>query len=468
MCRAIYTDAHGDVSTTAPGRTSDSALKEVCIEASRQVIAAILRRLSSKPAADVKCNHIVCSNDFSAAHDAVDCVATSLEHTSAGSPPVAEDPRVTDLSYFRSSTTFEGLCSSSFTMIRKLSSGINGDIFKYEWSRNGETTQVAVKKLRKTALECLDNKETNERCIHMNPRLRLQSNEDALAEIGVLAQLSKQPDLPLYLLKSLGGYSESRFTWLVTEYCDGGELFDVAAAGGLQEDGVRKYTWQMLQAVEYLHRHHIGHRDISLENVLLKGGVVRLMDYGMAVRSHSSSGTPLRYFREVGKGFYRAPECYVPTREETAVTVPAFANPGDVVMMRVPPNFLCEVRLPTASKPGATCLADVWGYAAAPGDIWSVAICMFILAFQCPLWQSARLSDRCFAHFYNSGENGVQSLVALWNKKQALSDEAMSMLADMLHPEPYKRPSAASCLNHTWFADFVHKQVELHSSGCNN
>lgn len=70
------------------------------------------------------------------------------------------------------------------------------------------------------------------------------------------------------------------------------------------------------------------------------------MDYGMAVRSHSSSGTPLRYFREVGKNFYRAPECYVPTREEVVVTAPLSSSPGDIAMARFAPNFLCEVRLP--------------------------------------------------------------------------------------------------------------------------
>merc|ERR1719408_745692 len=108
-----------------------------------------------------------------------------------------------------------------------------------------------------------------------------------------------------------GVYAEQQFTWLITEFAEGGELFDVAAAGGLSETKIHEYMWQLLQAVDYLHKHQIGHRDISLENVLLKDGVVRLMDYGMAVRTCSSSGVSLRYFCEVGKDFYRAPEVYV-------------------------------------------------------------------------------------------------------------------------------------------------------------
>jgi serine/threonine protein kinase len=378
----------------------------------------------------------------------------------------ASDPRETNLRELRSSATFQSLCSSNFTLLHRLKAGINGEVFKYQWSRNERTTSVAVKKLRNTALEELQHHETDEWYVHFGPKRRHQSKEDALVEIGVLTHLSNQPDLPLYLLRSLAVFTESSFTWLITEYCDGGELFELAAAGGLTETRVRDYTWQMLQASTYLHRHGIGHRDISLENVLLKDGIVRLMDYGMAVCSHSSSGTPLRYFCEVGKPFYRAPECYVPKSAEVEVTMPASAKAGDVVMMHVmmhgPPGILCEVRAPE-SKPGSKCLADVWGYAATPADVWALGVCVFILAFQCPPWERAQLSNRLFARAYNSGGNGVVSLLTLWKKQEALSKEAIHLLSDMLQTDPVRRPSSASCLSHTWFSALSNRRIELHS-----
>jgi serine/threonine protein kinase len=361
------------------------------------------------------------------------------------------DPRVTNLAHFRCTSSFESLCRSDFTMVRKVNTGINGDIFKYEWRRSKDNVPVAVKKLRNSALRDLQNSENDERCIHMSPKGRFARTEDALTEIGVLSYLSKQQDVPSYLLKMLSIFAETHFTWLVTEFADGGELFDVAAAGGIAESTIQEYMWQLLQAVEYLHAHCIGHRDISLENVLLKGGNVRLMDYGMAVRSHSSTGTPLRYFREAGKSFYRAPECYVPTREETAVTAPAFSKPGDVIMAKVAPNFLCEVRLPAHAVPGQPCLADVWGYAAAPADVFALGICMFILSFQCPAWEVAKLSNQFFAHVYNCEENGLESLLRTWGK-ECLSPEAMHMLSDMLHADPTKRPTAASSFSYSWFS----------------
>ena len=135
------------------------------------------------------------------------------------------------------------------------------------------------------------------------------------------------------------------------------------------------------------------------------------MDFGMAVCSHSSLGAPLRYFREVGKAFYRAPECYVPDCEEVQVMAPLSSAPGDVIMAQVTPGFLCEVRLPENVLPGAICAGKVWGYAATPADMFALGICMFILAFQCPAWESARLSNRFFAHVYNSNEKGLESLV---------------------------------------------------------
>jgi len=443
------------VSQTVPSPVDDAHVK-----VAREVIFAVLLRLSSSREADTAT--ALTTNLVQANVPVEDQILFLKQANDAEVMLVHSDPRVTNLNHFCGSSNFETLPGSSFTMVRKLSTGINGDIFKYQWHRGQDEVGVAVKKLRNSALKDLRNAEKDERCIHMDARSRFISNEDALTEIGVLSYLGQQQDMPLYLLNMLGVYQENRFTWLVTEFAEGGELFDVAAAGGLKERQVQEYMWQMLQATEYLHRHHIGHRDISLENVLLKDGSVRLMDYGMAVSSHSSSGIPLRYFREVGKNFYRAPECYVPTCETIAVTAPLSSSPGDVVMARASPNFLCEVRLPATMSPSQSCMADVWGYAATPADVFALGMCMFILAFQCPAWEFAKLSNRFFAHVYNSEEKGLESLVKTWGKEQVLSPEAMQMLADMMRSEPSKRPSVASCLSHPWFAAMAKREVPLH------
>jgi len=257
---------------------------------------------------------------------------------------------------------------------------------------------------------------------------------------------------------------------LVTEYCDEGELFEVAASGAVAEPKLCHYLIQLLQAVSYLHSHHIGHRDISLENILLKGEQIKLMDFGMAVRSHSASGTALRYFRAVGKDFYRAPECYVPRTTERNVKVPEAAKGGDVIFAKTSwqgDAYLCEVRLPSHAKSEENaCKADIWGYTTGPADVWAVAICFFILGFQCPPWNWAMLDDPSFCYAYDVDEigsaSGLEVVLKSWGK-QFLSQEAMRLLKDMLKPDPARRPCASECIQSDYFSD-VGQPQDLESS----
>jgi serine/threonine protein kinase len=244
----------------------------------------------------------------------------------------AEEPGESNLAHFRSDAgSFEALPPGEFTRVKKIANGIHGEVFTYRWAWHGagDGGNVVVKRLRRRSLLQLEGTETSERRVHF--RLpgplglrRAPHEEDALTEIGVLRRLAAQPDLPLYLLRMLGVFNDadSETVWLVTEHAEGGELFsEVSERGALPEGEVRRFSWQIFQAVAYLHRHSVAHRDISLENVLLKGGDVRLMDFGMAVQSHSASGELLRYFRAVGKDFYRAPNTYIP--KEQTVRLPA-------------------------------------------------------------------------------------------------------------------------------------------------
>lgn len=381
----------------------------------------------------------------------------------AMSRPVT-DSRVTDMKYFYPTTNFNRLPHGVFTQVCQLAEGINGDIFKYRWCKGQGGEDVAVKKIRQAALKRTKDEETNERILHLWPRAGQLSAEDAVTEIGVMTYLSAQKDLPRYILGFHAAFAEVDFTWVVLEFADGGELFDVAVAGRASEEQTRLYMWQLLQAVSYLHKHSIGHRDVSLENVLLKGNEVRLMDFGMAVQSHSMSGTPLRYFRPAGKDFYRAPECYVPRSEAVCVEVPDFALPGEVVMATTSDGFLCEVRLPADAAPKHRCNSDVWGYAVHPADIFSTGICLFMLGFQCAAWSIARLYNPSFEYVYSHGDQGIVGLVHKY-KKEPMSSEAMRLLVGMLCTDPTKRLSVAECLSCEWFAkdsQFSGARVPLH------
>lgn len=371
------------------------------------------------------------------------------------------DPRITDLSHFYPKANFDAVPTSGFTMVRKVAQGINGDIYRYRWRRDARKADedVAVKKLRNTCLKRSNASETDERTAHLEPR-NSHPEEDALTEVGVLQYLSEQRDLPKYLLRMLGCFSDYCHTWLVTEFADGGELFDKVAAIQGNEDRVRRYSWQLLEAVEYIHKHGIGHRDISLENLLVKDDTVKLMDFGMAVRSHSDSGTPLRYFRAAGKNFYRAPECYVPARTEVEVVAPSDSQPGDIVMVNSGIGYLCEVRLPTNSIAGENCKSEIWGYAVQPMDIFAAGMAIFIMYCGFPMWKKALLCDPTFAYVHKLGDEGIASVFARWQKPLPPSG-AMQLLTSMLRTDdPSKRMSAQDCLASAWFASMRDEQIQ--------
>jgi serine/threonine protein kinase len=250
----------------------------------------------------------------------------------------------------------------------------------------------------------------------------------------------------------LAVYADDGYTWLVSELAEGGELFAVAASETLTEVRVRSYMWQLLDAADYLHDHNIGHRDISLENILLKDGSVKLMDFGMAVRSCTVSGAPFRYFRGVGKDNYRAPEAYVPASAMVKAIVPLSLPPDRVAMVKTNSDRLCEVRFPPEAAPGSTCMAEVWGYAAKPSDVFASGACFFILSWSVPPWSRAELVDPLFSYVYSRGDVGLKSLLRYWGKP-LLSEKAMQLMTQMLHPSPCQRPSAKECLTHPWLAD---------------
>ena len=75
--------------------------------------------------------------------------------------------------------------------------------------------------------------------------------------------------------------------YIVLELMEGGELFNRVKAGqGLDEAVAKLYFYQMLMAVEYLHRNGIIHRDLKPENNLLasqaKTCLIKVTDFNQS------------------------------------------------------------------------------------------------------------------------------------------------------------------------------------------
>lgn len=85
-------------------------------------------------------------------------------------------------------------------------------------------------------------------------------------EIEIMKKIGKHSNiLQLYQVMQT-----EKYLFLVTEYCQGGEIFDYLVNNGrMTEIQARNYFSQIVTAIEYLHQNGIVHRDLKAENLLL-------------------------------------------------------------------------------------------------------------------------------------------------------------------------------------------------------
>jgi serine/threonine protein kinase len=73
---------------------------------------------------------------------------------------------------------------------------------------------------------------------------------------------------------------------IVSEKCDGGELFDHISENRIRDQRMlKRLFWQIALAVQYFHEQGITHSDIKPENIFLDAeGNPKLIDFGFAKR----------------------------------------------------------------------------------------------------------------------------------------------------------------------------------------
>ncbi|GHJ87225.1 hypothetical protein NliqN6_3627 [Naganishia liquefaciens] len=95
------------------------------------------------------------------------------------------------------------------------------------------------------------------------------------------------------ILRLFTYFHDSKRIFLVLEYSIKGELFKhLQKEGRFSEPRTAKYTYQMADALAYLHKKHVIHRDIKPENILLGlNGELKIADFGWSVHAPSSRRT---------------------------------------------------------------------------------------------------------------------------------------------------------------------------------
>ena len=77
---------------------------------------------------------------------------------------------------------------------------------------------------------------------------------------------------------------DSKNIYIIMEYCENGELFDIIAENiCLEEDQASYYYYQLINGLENIHRYGIVHRDLKPDNLLIsKGNILKIIDFSLS------------------------------------------------------------------------------------------------------------------------------------------------------------------------------------------
>ncbi|XP_036906353.1 cyclin-dependent kinase-like 3 isoform X3 [Sturnira hondurensis] len=127
-------------------------------------------------------------------------------------------------------------------------------------------------------------------------------NKIAMREIKFLKQFHHEN-----LVNLIEVFRQKKKIHLVFEFIDHTILDELQHyCHGLESKRLKKYLFQIIRAIEYLHNNNIIHRDIKPENILVsQSGITKLCDFGFA-RTLAAPGDI--YTDYVATRWYRAPE----------------------------------------------------------------------------------------------------------------------------------------------------------------
>jgi len=222
-----------------------------------------------------------------------------------------------------------------------------------------------------------------------------QLSEDELGHLCQEVQICLSIDHP-GIARLHDVYDTKSQMCLVMECCRGGELFGrLEDRGQYAERDAADAALQMFRAVNYLHKHHVVHRDIKLENFLYESkaddAALKLIDFGFAK---------------------------VWDRDTLMM-----ARCGSIAY--VSPDVL------TGDGYTSQC------------DVWSLGVVVFMLLSGYPPFHGTDAQIR--AKIKGGKPNFNQT--SCW---QDVSEEAQDFVRALLDKDPCRRPTAQDALQHPW------------------
>ncbi|XP_061092477.1 mitogen-activated protein kinase kinase kinase kinase 4 isoform X5 [Conger conger] len=174
-----------------------------------------------------------------------------------------------------------------FELVEVVGNGTYGQVYK---GRHVKTGQLA-------AIKVMDVTEEEE--------------DEIKLEINMLKTHSHHRNIATYygafVKKTPAGHDDQ--LWLVMEYCGAGSVTDLVKktkGNCLKEDWIAYICREVLRGLSHLHSHHVIHRDIKGQNVLLtENAEVKLVDFGVSAQLDRTIGRRNTF---IGTPYWMAPE----------------------------------------------------------------------------------------------------------------------------------------------------------------
>lgn len=177
---------------------------------------------------------------------------------------------------------------SDFRIVKHVGKGASGRVYEIEDKLTAE--RLALKVIEKSTV--LESKDTY---------------RHAMDERLVLQMIRHHP----YILNMHYAFQNSKRLFIVTEFCEGGDMFEFMnrRVAPLDEVTARFVSAQVLLALSHLHSLGIVYRDLKLENILIDSdGNIRLADFGLTKILRQNDGKLSRTTTFCGTREYVAPE----------------------------------------------------------------------------------------------------------------------------------------------------------------
>ena len=195
-----------------------------------------------------------------------------------------------------------------------------------------------LKTNRVVAVKIIDIEESDT----LNPKLA-DTYSEFLKEINALKLLSEGGAKNInHVLDAL---PVGQSMWMVTEYCAGGSvatLMKPTAPGGLQEKWIIPILREVAEAIYWVHKAGIIHRDIKCANVLItEAGGVQLCDFGVSGVIETKFDKRSTF---IGTPHWMAPELFDPSASYgVEVDIWAFGSMVFEIASGLPPNVMAGI-----------------------------------------------------------------------------------------------------------------------------